>query len=263
MTVGLEPLLKHLSLLVERLPPDVVDRLAQILDGRDVEKLRGRLGTLAATADSKSLYQELDRLWSGLPDIDPRTLSVALRSARWAFAHSTDIHEISIVWTGPATEIVPLRRTEQVLREIIDGAKLDLLIVSFVVYKIEGIMAALGRALTRGVKLKMILEDEEESGGKISFDQIRTIKKSLPGAHVFCWPLENRCTDSSGHYGTIHAKCAVADRDVTLVSSANLTEFAFELNMELGLVVRGPGVGKSIVQHFDELIRRNVLVEAS
>jgi len=120
-------------------------------------------------------------------------------------------------------------------------------------------MAALHQAIERGVRLRIVLETKEE-GGKVSFDQAQTIQELLPGAQLFTWPLKNRHKDSDGHHGSIHAKCAVADREVALVSSANLTGFALELNMELGLHIKGGTVASSITEHFDELIRRNVLV---
>lgn len=257
----LEPILKHLSVLVEKLPPNTVDHLAQTLEESQAERLKGRLATLSATSESKALFQELDRLWAKVPDLDCKSMSLALKSARWVFTHSTDIQQVNIVWTGPATEAVPVRRTEQVLREIIDEAKSELLIVSFVAYKVEEIMAALHKALVRGVRLRMILETEEESGGKVTFDQIRAIQKLLPEAQIFTWPLKNRYVDSNGNHGSIHAKCAVADRQLALVSSANLTGFALELNMELGIVIKGGSVIISIADHFDELIRRNILTK--
>jgi phosphatidylserine/phosphatidylglycerophosphate/cardiolipin synthase-like enzyme len=36
----------------------------------------------------------------------------------------------------------------------------------------------------------------------------------------------------------LHAKAAVADGELLFVGSANLTEFAFDLNIELGVLVR-------------------------
>jgi phosphatidylserine/phosphatidylglycerophosphate/cardiolipin synthase-like enzyme len=261
LTKGLESLLKHVSLLAEKLPQDTVFNLALALAESRDERMRGKLMTLAATSASKELYQELDRLWAKVPDLDCQSLSLILKSACQTFAHSAEIQKVSIVWTGPATEAVPLRRTEQALKELIDGAKSELLIVSFVAYKIEEIMAALREALSRGTRLRMVFETEEESGGKVSFDQVRSFQKLLPEAKIFTWPLKNRNRDSSGHYGSIHAKCAVADRDVALVSSANLTGFALELNMELGLVIKGGHVARSIAEHFDELIRRDVLIQ--
>jgi cardiolipin synthase len=44
-----------------------------------------------------------------------------------------------------------------------------------------------------------------------------------------------------------------------LVSSANLTEFALNMNMELGLLVRGEDLPGRVVEHFNKLIRERVL----
>ncbi len=52
----------------------------------------------------------------------------------------------------------------------------------------------------------------------------------------------------------MHAKCAVADRCVAFVTSANLTGAAMTANMELGLVVRGGDVPKRITNHFEALV---------
>lgn len=58
----------------------------------------------------------------------------------------------------------------------------------------------------------------------------------------------------------MHAKCAVADGARLLVSSANLTEFALNMNMELGLLVRGEELPGRVVEHLNHLIRERVLV---
>jgi phosphatidylserine/phosphatidylglycerophosphate/cardiolipin synthase-like enzyme len=60
--------------------------------------------------------------------------------------------------------------------------------------------------------------------------------------------------------GKLHVKYAVVD-DAAIISSANMTDDAFNRNMELGVLVRGAVVGL-LVQHFDELIRAGVLVRA-
>jgi phosphatidylserine/phosphatidylglycerophosphate/cardiolipin synthase-like enzyme len=57
----------------------------------------------------------------------------------------------------------------------------------------------------------------------------------------------------------MHAKCAVADRRLAFVTSANLTGAAMTDNMELGLVVRGGDVPKRISNHFDALIGTGTL----
>ena len=80
---------------------------------------------------------------------------------------------------------------------------------------------------------------------------------------VYYWREDQRERDASGRTGTMHAKCAVADRSSLLVSSANLTDFALNLNMELGLLIRGGNAGREVAEHYDSLIRRNILAARS
>jgi phosphatidylserine/phosphatidylglycerophosphate/cardiolipin synthase-like enzyme len=61
-------------------------------------------------------------------------------------------------------------------------------------------------------------------------------------------------------HGSLHAKCAVADRRVLFVSSANLTEYALKLNMELGLLVRGGDLPGRAIGHLRRLVEEGVLV---
>jgi cardiolipin synthase len=63
-----------------------------------------------------------------------------------------------------------------------------------------------------------------------------------------------------GRVGILHVECAVADGRVIFLSSANLTEYAFTLNMELGLLVTGGQLPGQVEAHFDHLIGTGVLV---
>ena len=59
----------------------------------------------------------------------------------------------------------------------------------------------------------------------------------------------------------MHVKCLIADRRLALISSANLTDYALEANMELGLLVGGVIPGR-LAAHFDQLVLRGELVSA-
>ena len=59
--------------------------------------------------------------------------------------------------------------------------------------------------------------------------------------------------------GYLHVKCAVADSRRAFVSSANLTVYAMETNMELGVVLHGGDVPRRIAAHFAALIDAGVL----
>jgi cardiolipin synthase len=52
----------------------------------------------------------------------------------------------------------------------------------------------------------------------------------------------------------------VVDEVSVLISSANLTEYALNLNMELGLLVRGGDLPGRLFGHLRRLMNENVLV---
>jgi len=65
--------------------------------------------------------------------------------------------------------------------------------------------------------------------------------------------------DDSGKPGILHVKCAVADGHWLFLSSANLTAYAFTVNMELGLLMRGSPLPDMVESHFDRMIDTGLL----
>ena len=57
----------------------------------------------------------------------------------------------------------------------------------------------------------------------------------------------------------MHAKCVLVDGKRSFLTSANLTEAAFERNIELGLVVRDRTLAASMSAHFRVLIDQGLL----
>ena len=62
-----------------------------------------------------------------------------------------------------------------------------------------------------------------------------------------------------GRRGSLHVKCVVADSARMFVSSANLTEQALRLNMELGILLGGTRHPREVDDHFADLAGRGVL----
>ena len=58
----------------------------------------------------------------------------------------------------------------------------------------------------------------------------------------------------------MHAKVAVADGSVALVTSANLTERGVDSNLELGTYFEGNAIPAQIERGLDDLIARGTLV---
>jgi phosphatidylserine/phosphatidylglycerophosphate/cardiolipin synthase-like enzyme len=81
----------------------------------------------------------------------------------------------------------------------------------------------------------------------------------LECARVLYWPKDKRTPGIDGKPGILHVKCVVADGWRMFLSSANLTEQAFRLNMELGVLVTGHRLPAMVERHFAELLSRGVL----
>jgi cardiolipin synthase len=76
---------------------------------------------------------------------------------------------------------------------------------------------------------------------------------------VYYWPKENRPVGDHNKAGILHVKCAVADGEWLFLSSANLTQQAFTINMELGILLRGGALPGKVAQQFEWLIQDGVL----
>lgn len=212
-----------------------------------------------ATPHYQDAVRDLREAWARQPEVNAAALALALECA----AEREQVakrRRVSIVWTGPATETVPVRRTDQALIELVNAAKRRLIVVSFAVYKVPAIAAALVSAASRGVSVAVVLESEAESGGKVDYEMTAALGSEVAKhAEIYTWPAEIRPKTAKGTRASLHAKCAVADGDRLLVSSANLTEFALTVNIELGLLVEGDDAPGRVQQHLESLIENGVL----
>lgn len=206
----------------------------------------------------KELYARLHHAWTAHPEISPREVAAAMRGASEATSLQTSAEILEFVWSGPSTGIVPVRKTEQVVCEIIDGAFVEVFIVSFVAYKVDRVVRSLQAALSRGIKVKILLEESLERGGSLDFDSRSLMQRELRDARFFAWKA-NPTNLIGGLQGKVHGKCVVADGKTAFVSSANLTAAAMEHNMEIGLLVRGGSLPRQLNEHMQALIAKEII----
>lgn len=165
-----------------------------------------------------------------------------------------------LVWTGPTFPSAGLRSTEQVLLDLVRSANKTLFITTFAAYKIQSLKDALNAAVFRGVRIVFILESKDDSDGKVTFNPALALLNTLGAkVEVFVWPLENRPRNAKGQHGSLHAKFVVADGDKLFISSANLTEYALNLNIELGVLIKGGDAPRRAERNIVELIQRKIL----
>jgi phosphatidylserine/phosphatidylglycerophosphate/cardiolipin synthase-like enzyme len=116
-------------------------------------------------------------------------------------------------------------------------------------------LKALDEASRRGVFGSMLLESSRDHGGSITIDAIGTMKTLLPTAQVYAW------RDKAEPFadGRVHAKVAVADATICFITSANLTDFAMERNMEAGVPIKGGRLPRLVDDHVRALVETKVV----
>jgi cardiolipin synthase A/B len=208
---------------------------------------------------SKNARSILERLFSLCEDdeVSGAVLAGMLLGASAAGQRWEEEQGIELVWTGPTTSYVATRQTEQVLLDLIKGAKREIFIVSYVAHKYPSIVKALNEACQNGVIVKFLLEASLADGGSLDVDPVATMRAAVKSAQLYTW------VDKQPPYteGRVHAKVAIADGQVALLSSANLTGYALEKNMEAGVLIRGGQVPSNLTAHLHALIDTNVLKE--
>jgi phosphatidylserine/phosphatidylglycerophosphate/cardiolipin synthase-like enzyme len=177
--------------------------------------------------------------------------------------HSKLVHhrKIEVVATGPLVEETQFRQTEQAILEVIDFAQKRLLIVAYSVFSIPQVQLALLGAAKRGVHIDFLLETPHLVEGESAFDTLKEVGSEVKSVtHLYFWPKENRLF-RKGKPALMHAKCCIADRELMFLSSANFTDQAFNLNLEIGLLLRDPQTCAAIADYFDSLLRKNTFVK--
>src|SRR5262249_5281570 len=110
-------------------------------------------------------------------------------------------------------------------------------------------------AANRGVDIRLIVETPNRIEGQGEYDCLFALGDNVASAcSVYFWPEENRAKDDNVKIGILHVKCAVADGDKMFLSSANFTEYALTINMDLGLLITGGKVPLQVEKHFSALI---------
>ncbi len=269
-----EQLSKLVFQIVEIMPAAAIHQLASDLEswedtsGRHLsadpaEQSLSKISERIPNPNARYLVDKLLDTWKEEKQESPNSTLREMASALGILAFSRDrekrSQKLELVWTGPASKI-PVRQTRQVLSQLISNTQKELLIVSFVVFKIPEILELLKKALQRGVVITCVFESPEESGGKITFQGFDDFDDAiLKQIKILVWDKDMRPISAEGKIGTLHAKVAVADQKISFISSANLTVNAMTLNMELGLLLYDTKKAQEIVEHFEQLARNEVL----
>ncbi len=247
------------------LPPHLRERLASALETGVVGPPFGEVSLLSALgpidgcdAVRTALLELSDE---GVPT---RTVARWLRSIA---AVESKAPQVDLVWSGSEVAGLYARDTRAVFDELFRSATRSILISSFAYFdgrKAFGVLADHMDAHPE-VDVRLALNIQRKRGDRTAIAQlVRTFAetfwgKAWPGhrrPHVFYDP---RSLELDGPDGVLHAKTVVIDESSLLVTSANLTEAAFDRNIEIGLLTTDRTLAASVALHFQVLIDNGLL----
>jgi len=245
----MDKLLDAVAAVVCLVSPEKVQAIASRIHRTEPNKAKAALAGVVGTPVASGVVDQLIDAWQAT-SASAEELASMLLAACHVFTKVASEQSTELVWTGPTTPFVSARRTEQALLQIINAAEQTLFITSFVAYDVSTIVKALNAANDRGVIISMLLELSQDHGGSITFDAIGKMKGLVPSAQLYAW----REKGGSFSDGRVHAKVAVADGKVCFITSANLTGYAMEKNMEAGVLIRGGHIPKLLDDHLRSLV---------
>lgn len=245
----MEELLDAIAALVALVSPEKVRAVAGRVRQSEASKATAALSSVLGTPLARTVVDKLAAAWQNT-EIASGELASMLIAASYVYNKAASEQSTELVWTGPTTPFVSARRTEQALLQVINSAEQRLFITSFVAYDVSSVVTALNSANDRGVRIMMLLESSQEHGGSINIDVIGKMRALVPGASLYAW------CDKSGDFvdGRVHAKVAVADNASCFITSANLTGYAMEKNMEAGVLISGGRIPRLMSEHLNSLL---------
>lgn len=250
----MEKLLDAVAAVVCLVSPEKVQAIATRIRRTAASKATGSLSGVVGTPAAAGVVDQLIDAWRAT-SVSAEELALMLLAAGHVFTKAANQQSTELVWTGPTTPFVSARRTEQALLQVINAAKQTLFITSFVAYDVSTIVKALNAASERGVIVSMLLELSQDHGGSITFDVIGKMRVQVPSARLYAW------RDKAGSFsdGHVHAKVAVADDHSCFITSANLTGFAMDRNMEAGLLISGGVIPRMLDEHLRALVAMKIV----
>lgn len=201
----------------------------------------------ALPAAHREHVDTLNSAWAGSIEASGAAVALALETALAARKSAATV-SVDVVVTGPDSPAAPVRLTSQVVRQLIDSAQQRVTLVSYAAYQMPTIIAALDAAVGRDVRVDLILESPERldgGGGAAAYAKYR----------VYHWPADQRDPPEA----KLHAKAVIVDGRDVLLTIANMTNAAYDKNIELGLLCRGGSTARRVQRHFDALVARGVL----
>jgi phosphatidylserine/phosphatidylglycerophosphate/cardiolipin synthase-like enzyme len=218
---------------------------------------------LGGASEATAVRDELLRLHER--EIDGRALAYALEAAARA---ASAVPRPDLVWSGPEVPGLHARDTRPVFDELVDGASRSLWISSYAYCDGPKAFARVAKRMHAVPELQttLLLNIKREWGDSTPAEDLargfaeRFWKSAWPGERRPAVFYDPRSLREDSDRAVLHAKAAVADDEVVFITSANLTEKAFDENIEVGMLTRDRTLATNLSKHFRVLIERELLL---
>lgn len=235
-----------------RLPPAQAERLGRALCEAATPDEAGGVAYLIPSAPFAAAAEQLLAAWRASPTVTGVSVGAAVAAAAHAHALARQTNELELVVSGPTSEVIHARRTEQVLLQLIGEARREILLVTFALEMHDELRQALTEASERAVSITVLAEDPADYPGFRGSPEHAVRGLTLERLR---WLADARPKRGAA----LHAKVVVVDRTTALITSANLTQRASGDNLETGVLMRGCDTARRIVEHVEELVRTGTL----
>ncbi len=144
----------------------------------------------------------------------------------------------------PDSPAAPVRLTSEVVRQLIDQRHSRVTLVSYAAYQMP-----VGHRRARRCRRT---RSEGRPHPRVAREPRRRGRGGTPTRSTAptTGPLDHREPPDA----KLHAKAVIVDGRDVLLTSANMTNAAYDKNIELGVLCRGGGVAGQVQRHFDALI---------
>jgi phosphatidylserine/phosphatidylglycerophosphate/cardiolipin synthase-like enzyme len=174
---------------------------------------------------------------------------------------------VELVWSGPETSVAQSRDTAVVLEELFSQARHEVLVSTFVVYQAGHVFRPLSHAMAAVPELRArVFLHVGRTGRDTTADDelVRQFSERLRGEwedvrHPEVYYDPRGLSPDGSIHATWHAKCAVIDRELAFVTSANFTERAQTRNVEAGVLVRSAHFARQLAAQFDALVHHKLV----
>jgi phosphatidylserine/phosphatidylglycerophosphate/cardiolipin synthase-like enzyme len=252
---------QDIDTLIRRAHGQWLQAVCSVLDATpDSTDAQSLIATLPATNNSDAAHCLVNIVRQAERKISWKSLGASIDLCSALYSHWQVEQNAELLWTGPSpASQIPARRIDQVLYDLIDSSRREILLVTFAAHKISRLTDTLAKAIDRGVRVRLILEFEETSEGQLSMDALNAFPEVVRRhAKIYYWPIDKRERNTRGRPGKLHAKVAIVD-DQVMLSSANLTDDAFTRNLELGALLPNVEIRQRLRDHFDGLCANGTL----